>query len=130
MLRAMSLLFLMVVSMQAGAKSILVTPSVVKQPMTIIDIRTEAEWRQTGIVAGAIPLTFFDAKGRYDANAFLQELDKHVHKDVPFAIICRTGNRTTAVSEFLGELGYEVINLQGGIVELVKQGYRPTPYRP
>jgi rhodanese-related sulfurtransferase len=130
MLRAMSLLFLMVVSMQAGAKSILVSPSVVKQPMTIIDIRTEAEWRQTGIVAGAIPLTFFDAKGRYDANAFLQELDKHVRKDVPFAIICRTGNRTTAVSEFLGELGYEVINLQGGMVELVKQGYRPAPYRP
>ncbi|MBE0496070.1 MAG: rhodanese-like domain-containing protein [Campylobacterales bacterium] len=108
----------------------LVTPSFVKQPMTIIDIRTEPEWRETGLVSGAIPLTFFDEKGRYDTKVFLAKLEKYVTKETPFALICRTGNRTSAVSEFLGELGYAVINLQGGMVELVKQGYQPVPYRP
>lgn len=125
------LLFLTLVAIMLGqAKDKMATPELVRQPMTIIDIRTESEWLDTGIVQGAITLTFFDNKGRYDAQAFLRELDKHVDKKTPFAIICRTGNRTTAVAEFLGELGYAVINLQGGIVELVRQGYQPVPYRP
>ena len=107
-----------------------VDQNIVKSGIEIIDIRTEPEWKETGLVENAIPITFFDEQGRYDAQAFVNELNKHVKKDREFALICRTGNRTVAVSEFLSKQGYKVVNLKGGIKRLISQGYVPEPYRP
>ena len=107
-----------------------VDKEMVKSGIKIIDIRTEAEWKETGLVENAIPITFFDEQGRYDAQAFINELNKHVKKDREFALICRTGNRTAAVSELLSKQGYKVVNLKGGIKRLMSQGYTPEPYHP
>lgn len=89
----------------------------------IIDIRTEPEWRQTGIVKGSYTITFFDEKGGYDADRFLRSLRQIVHPSEDFAIICRSGNRTTAVAKFLRDVGYKkVINLKGGVRKAHKNG--------
>lgn len=103
---------------------------VVKSGIKIIDIRTMPEWKETGLVKNAIPLTFFDEQGRYDAEAFMKELDKYVSKDKEFALICRTGSRSAAVSELLSKQGYKVVNIKGGMKSLVTKGYTPTPYNP
>lgn len=107
-----------------------VNEEIVKSGIKIIDIRTAPEWKETGIVENSIPITFFDEQGRYDAASFVAELNKHVKKEREFALICRTGNRTVAVSEFLSKQGYKVINLKGGIKRLMSQGYVPEPYKP
>lgn len=103
---------------------------IVKSGIKIIDIRTEPEWKSTGIVEHSIPITFFQNDGSYNAQAFITELNKHVSKDKEFAIICRTGNRTSVVSDFLSKQGYKVVNLKGGIVSLMAKGYKPEPYTP
>jgi rhodanese-related sulfurtransferase len=113
----------------AGVKTLNASPEIVNSGIKIIDIRTKPEWLQTGIVKGAIPITFFDKRGNYDVPKFLKLLNKYVDKNEEFALICRTGNRTTAVSDFLGKMGYKVINLKGGVVSLMKQGYKLTPYK-
>jgi rhodanese-related sulfurtransferase len=123
-------LILILSNIFAEFKDIEATPKFLEKDITIIDIRTKPEWIQTGIVKGSIPITFFDEKGRYDARAFLQKIDRYVSKDKEFAIICRTGNRTTTVSRFLDKMGYKVINLKGGVVSLGKKGYKLTSYRP
>jgi len=104
--------------------------AVVNSGIKIIDIRTMPEWKETGIVKNAIPLTFFDEQGRYDAEAFIKALDNYVTKDKEFALICRTGNRTSAVSELLSKQGYKVVNLKGGMKSLMSKGYTPEPYNP
>ena len=103
---------------------------IVKSGMKIIDIRTLPEWKETGLVENAIPITFFDEQGRYNAETFIKELDKHVSKDKEFALICLTGNRTSAVSELLSKQGYKVVNLKGGMKSLMSKGYTPEPYKP
>lgn len=120
---------LLAISLYAQMKNEYVTPKIVESGIKIIDIRTEPEWQETGIVKGSIPITFFDQLGRYDVEDFLKQLDKNVKKDETFAIICRTGNRTTSVGEFLAKQGYKVINLQGGVVSLVNQGYKLSTYK-
>ena len=121
-------LFMISTFMLAGVKTVNVTPDIVKSGIKIIDIRTEPEWVQTGIVKDSIAITFFDARGNYDPEKFLNELSTHVSKGEEFALICRTGNRTTAVSDFLGKQGYDVINLKGGVVSLGKQGFKLVKY--
>ncbi len=114
----------------AELRHVEIDKDIVKSGIKIIDIRTEPEWKETGLVENTIPITFFDEQGRYDAQAFINELNKHVKKDREFALICRTGNRTAAVSELLSKQGYKVVNLKGGIKRLMSQGYTPEPYHP
>ncbi|MDY0265854.1 MAG: rhodanese-like domain-containing protein [Sulfurospirillum cavolei] len=114
----------------ADLRNVEVDEAVVKSGITVVDIRTKPEWADTGIVKGAVLLTFFDEQGRYDVDAFLKELDKHVSKDKEFALICRTGSRTSAVSDLLSKQGYKVVNLRGGMKLLLQKGYVPTPYNP
>jgi len=98
--------------------------------ITIIDIRTPGEWKETGLLKGAIPIMFFDERGGYNINAFLSELNKHVKPGEEFALICRSGSRTRTVSNFLDkELGYKVINLQGGMLYAIGSHLSVEPYK-
>ena len=95
----------------------------------IVDIRTLGEWRESGLLKGAIPIMFFDEQGRYNLNAFLTELNAKVDTKKPFALICRTGSRTKIVSNYLSsELGYKVIDLQGGMLYIQAQKLPTLPY--
>lgn len=96
----------------------------------IVDIRTPGEWRETGILQGAIPIMFFDEQGKYNINNFLAQLNAKVDTKKPFALICRTGSRTKLVSNYLSsELGYTVIDLQGGMIYTQAQKLPITPYK-
>ncbi len=115
----------------AELQNVWVTPKFLEKNIKIIDIRTPGEWRETGIVKGAYPIMFFNEQGKFNVQKFLEELNKVVKKDEPFALICRTGSRTTEVSKFLSsQLGYKVINLKGGMMKLMHEGYKPVRYIP
>lgn len=90
----------------------------------IIDIRRADEWQSTGVIKGSHLLTFFDARGNYNMDKWLAELDKIAKKDEKFILICRSGNRTGQVSNFLDKkLGYQqVSHLQRGIKNWIKSG--------
>lgn len=95
----------------------------------IIDIRTEPEWENTGIIKGSYTITFFDGNGDYDTGIFTQKLDKIVKKDEKFALICRSGKRTAKAAKILYNLGYKnVIDLRGGIIAAMGNGIIPVPY--
>ena len=96
--------------------------------MVIVDVRTEPEWRQTGVIKGCHCITFFDAAGRYDAEAFLLALDALGGKETEIVLICRTGARAAQIAAFLHQHGYNVKNIAGGVTRLTQLGYRLTPY--
>jgi len=76
----------------------------------IVDIRTAAEWRETGVIPGSHLLTFFDAIGQHNPPAWLEQLKPIVKPDQPVIVICRSGNRTQAVSRFLSQqAGYRTV---------------------
>ena len=97
----------------------------------IIDIRTPEEWKTTGLVKGSIPIMFFDERGNYNVEAFLGELGKHVKKNERFALICNSGSRSQVLGSFLGnQLGYNVIDLEGGIRSAIAKKITMEPYKP
>ncbi len=97
--------------------------------MIIVDIRTEGEWMQTGIVPGSKTIVFFDERGGYDAEGFLKQIDELGGKDVEIGLICRTGARTAQVAGFMQQQGYNVKNLVGGVMKLASEGYQLVPYK-
>lgn len=83
--------------------------------LTLIDIRTPSEWKQTGVAPGAARINMIHPQG---AAGFLNEVLAKVggDKTAPIALICRTGNRTSQVQRFLQAQGFtQVINVSEGM---------------
>lgn len=87
------------------------------QGVPVVDIRTAPEWRETGVLPGSILLTFFDEHGHYDAAQWLKELNAQIDSQKPFILICRSGNRTGMISQFLSnKVGLPTVyNVEKGI---------------
>ncbi len=123
-------LLLTATMLMAELQHVWATPSFTDKNMKIIDIRTPAEWKETGIVKDSYTIMFFDEKGNFSVENFLMQLNMAVKKDEQFALICRVGSRTGMVAEFLSEkLGYNVVNLKGGIMKMIHEGYKTVPYK-
>ena len=112
------------VSAEVGQLSNEQLKQLMDENVPVIDIRRADEWQSTGVIKGSHLLTFFDARGNYDMEKWLAELDKVAAKDQKFILICRSGNRTGQVSNFLDKkLGYKhVYHLQRGIKNWIKAG--------
>jgi len=111
------ILLLLISSLYAELKNEPLSQKLLDSKIPIVDIRTPAEWIETGIVKDSITIMFFNEQGGYDINSFLKKLNAKVDTTKPFALICRTGSRTKIVSSFLaGKLNYKVTNIVGGIM--------------
>lgn len=75
----------------------------------LVDVRTTAEFAQ-GHIADALLIDFKAA----DFDALCAE---RLDKARPVAIYCRSGKRSAAAAQRLVAAGFEVYNLQGGILE-------------
>ncbi|MBV5275094.1 MAG: rhodanese-like domain-containing protein [Lamprocystis purpurea] len=84
--------------------------------LTLIDIRTPEEWRQTGVAEGAVRIEMRNPKGPDGfAEAVLAEVKGD--RNAPIALICRTGNRTTYMQKELEARGFtHVYNIKEGMV--------------
>lgn len=96
----------------------------IEQGVPVVDIRTAPEWTETGVVKGSHLLTFFDDKGRYDASAWLAQVQRIAKPGQPIVVICRSGNRTLPVSRFLDQAAKyrTVYNVRAGIHDWIKAG--------
>ena len=67
----------------------------------LIDIRTEGEWNETGVINNSHLLTFFDKDGNYDFKKWMIEVGEIANENGPVIIICRSGRRSRIVSNMI-----------------------------
>ncbi|QQF51752.1 rhodanese-like domain-containing protein [Campylobacter fetus subsp. venerealis] len=85
----------------------------------IVDVRTPAEWAQTGVLKGSVLVTYKNSDGSINPN-FVNEVKSKLNPDKKVAVICRSGNRSRPASVLLDEGGVKnVINIDGGINKAV-----------
>ena len=83
--------------------------------ITLIDIRTPPEWKETGVARGAMLINMLHPQGAPGfAGALLEKVKGD--RNAPIALICRTGNRTTQVQRYLQSVGFtQVYNVKEGM---------------
>ena len=83
--------------------------------ITLVDIRTPPEWKETGVARGAMLINMLHPQGAPGfANALLEKVKGD--RNAPIALICRTGNRTTQVQRYLQSQGFtQVYNVKEGM---------------
>jgi len=116
------LLLLLSASLFAELKNAYITQEMLNSDLPIVDVRTVGEWREEGLLKGAIPIEFWNKDGKYNINVFLKELNAKVDTTKPFAIICHTGSRTSMIAPWMSkELNYKVTNILGGMEYATKR---------
>ena len=73
----------------------------------VIDVREDYELEETGTIKGAIHIPMNEIPNRLN----------EITKEREIYILCRSGVRSYNVAKYLNELGYEAINLDGGIID-------------
>ena len=83
----------------------------------VVDIRTPGEWKSTGVIAGSRLLTFFDENGGSDTARWLASAKGFATPGQPVILICRSGGRTRAATQFLSQqAGYATVyNVKQGM---------------
>ena len=72
-----------------------------EKSVPLIDIRTEGEWHETGVISSSHLLTFFDKDGNYDFKKWMIEVGEVANKKGPVIIICRSGRRSRIVANMI-----------------------------
>jgi rhodanese-related sulfurtransferase len=93
----------------------------------VVDVRTPAEWLETGVVAGSRLHTFFDEHGRYDLDSWMSAMGEVAGPQDPVVLICRSGNRSLTIARYLDrKAGYRrIYNVRQGIRGWIRDG-KPT----
>lgn len=94
--------------------------------VTVIDVRTPGEWKQTGIVEGSHTIMFFDERRQPKTQQWMQQISQLVTPDDDLILICRTGNRSGLIANYLTKQHkfVRVYNVQGGIKAWKDKGYK------
>ena len=74
----------------------------------LVDVRTPEEYAE-GHIAGSRNINLFDSD-------FIDEAEKTLDKSKPVAVYCRSGKRSADAAKILAENGFNVTNLEGGIL--------------
>lgn len=78
--------------------------------VAVIDIRTAAEWKESGVIAGSKLITFYDANGRSDPPQWLEKVKTVAQPGQPVILVCRSGKRSSAATQFLAQqAGYTTV---------------------
>lgn len=94
----------------------------------VIDIRTEGEWQESGVIAGSRLLTFFDVSGRSNPPQWLEKLKPIANSEQAVILVCRSGNRTRTAAQFLAEQGYKTVyNVSKGVKSWAGDGRPLVP---
>jgi rhodanese-related sulfurtransferase len=83
--------------------------------LTIIDVRTPNEWRQTGLPKNAEGATIY----RDNNKDFLAQISRITNGDkaAPIALICASGVRSARAADILKTAGYRnVLDIKGGMM--------------
>lgn len=73
----------------------------------VIDVREDYELEETGTIKGAIHIPMNEIQNRLN----------EITKEREIYILCRSGVRSYNVAKYLNQIGYEAINLDGGIID-------------
>lgn len=75
------------------------------EALNIVDVREDHEWK-AGHIPGAIHIPLGLLSERYT------ELDR----SKAYIVVCRSGGRSGVACEFLESLGFDVANMEGGLL--------------
>ena len=123
-------IFLMIFSMSLFAEIVEVNNDKINKLIMVgvplVDIRTEREWYETGVIDQSNLLTFFDKNGNSKVEEWIAKLEEIAGRKDPVIIICRSGRRSRIVANYLAQKeNYLIVyHATNGIKSWIESNYK------
>ncbi len=84
----------------------------------MVDVRHLGDQQETGIVPGSRPISYFDAHGAQQPDAWMKSFAPVAGPDDAVILICRSGAKARLVADYLDQKqGYrKVYAVEGGVI--------------
>ncbi len=123
------LLFLFIISIKfVNAEVIDIDNSelknLIEKDVNIIDVRTQNEWKSTGIIEGSILISLLDKKNKFIFENWYEDFNKKISKNDSVIIVCALGVRSRYISHLINKKkpDLKIYNLKKGINNWIRSG--------
>ena len=98
--------------------------NLIEKDINIIDVRTQNEWKSTGIIEGSILISLLDKKNKFIFENWYQDFNKKISKNKSVIFVCALGVRSKYISNLINKKkpDLKIYNLKKGINDWIRSG--------
>ena len=98
--------------------------NLIAKGINIIDVRTQNEWKSTGIIKGSILISLLDKKNKFIFENWYEDFNKKISKNESVIFVCALGVRSKFISNLVNKKkpDLKIYNLKKGINNWIRSG--------
>ena len=98
--------------------------NLIAKGINIIDVRTQNEWKSTGIIDGSILISLLDKKNKFIFENWYEDFKKKISKNESVIFVCALGVRSKYISNLINKKkpDLKIYNLKKGINDWIRSG--------
>ena len=77
--------------------------NLIEKEIKIVDVRTQNEWKSTGIIKGSILISLLDKKNKFSFKNWYEEFNKKISKNESVIFVCALGARSKFISNLVNK---------------------------
>ena len=100
--------------------------NLIKKEIEIIDVRTQNEWKSTGIIKGSFLISLLNKNKKFIFKDWYEMFNNKFGKNKSIIFICASGVRSNYISHLVKKKKPDLIvyNLKKGINYWIRSGYK------
>ena len=100
--------------------------NLIKNEINIIDVRTENEWKSTGIIKGSFLISLLNKNKKFIFEDWYEMFKNKFGRNKSVIFICASGVRSNYISHLIKKKKPDLIiyNLKKGINNWIRSGYK------
>ena len=100
--------------------------NLIEQEIKIIDVRTQNEWKSTGIIKGSLLISLLNKNKKFIFEDWYEIFKKKLNRNNSIIFICASGVRSNYISHLVKKKKPDLIvyNLKKGINNWIRSGYK------
>ena len=97
----------------------------IKKTINIIDVRTQKEWKSTGIIKGSFLMTLLNKNKKFVFEDWYKMFNNKFGRNKSIIFVCASGVRSNYISNLVKKKDPDLIvyNLKKGINNWIRSGY-------
>ena len=98
--------------------------NLIEKEIKIVDVRTQNEWKSTGIIKGSILISLLDKKNKFIFENWYEDFNKKISKNESVILVCAFGVRSKYISNLIKQKkpDLKIFNLKKGINGWIRSG--------
>ena len=98
--------------------------NLIEKEIKIVDVRTQNEWKATGIIKGSELISLLDKHNKFIFENWYRDFNKKISKNKSVIFVCAAGVRSKYIANLINKKkpDLKIYNLKKGINDWIRSG--------